>query len=370
MKSFIEEPIFSSRKTIVGIFSLLLLVACLMLVGSQSASAREGIHCGTSNDTNSAECSHGGDRVPWYLVKQYEGLNKTYIQKAKADPMIPQTQKNELANINRNEKSKTEASCAGSAGTGGARVQIIYLRKPHQPKMKYETKTYLREVASGMDAIYINSARKTGGKIRVRWAREANCKVSVKEVVAAKTAKIRTFTGAKKAIKQSGRKSNDRKYLAFVATNNVDWDKVNGGICGQATLRSGKLFHDGPAQNNMNNTRVGFAIVWNGNDRSCWTSWVGTHELNHNLGAVQSTAPHSTLAGHCTDGYDVMCYDDGGVNSGDYNISSCSHYTSLYLLDCGNNDYFHSDPVGHNTYLSTRWNIADSRFLIKRMLTN
>ena len=36
------------------------------------------------------------------------------------------------------------------------------------------------------------------------------------------------------------------------------------------------------------------------------------HEIGHNLGAVQDSAPHSSLAGHCYESLDVMCYADGG----------------------------------------------------------
>ena len=39
-----------------------------------------------------------------------------------------------------------------------------------------------------------------------------------------------------------------------------------------------------------------------------------THELGHNMGAVLMTAPHSTTAGHCTDEYDIMCYNDCSTN--------------------------------------------------------
>ena len=42
------------------------------------------------------------------------------------------------------------------------------------------------------------------------------------------------------------------------------------------------------------------------------------HEVLHTMGAVVSAAPNTSGtnggvgAGHCTDGLDVMCYDDGG----------------------------------------------------------
>lgn len=77
------------------------------------------------------------------------------------------------------------------------------------------------------------------------------------------------------------------------------------------------------------------------------------HELSHTLGAVQNSSPSSTGAGHCTDGADVMCYQDGGPRGGSYNTTTCA--TMIY--DCNKNDYFNASPPNGN-YLATHWNIG------------
>ncbi|MBJ7332153.1 MAG: PKD domain-containing protein, partial [Solirubrobacteraceae bacterium] len=80
------------------------------------------------------------------------------------------------------------------------------------------------------------------------------------------------------------------------------------------------------------------------------------HEVSHNLGAVQDSAPHSTQAGHCFDEEDVMCYDDGGASS------TLTYPCATEAYDCGQDDYFNPAPAG-GTYLATHWNIYNSTFL-------
>lgn len=84
------------------------------------------------------------------------------------------------------------------------------------------------------------------------------------------------------------------------------------------------------------------------------------HELGHTLGAVQTSAPHTTGAGHCIDGRDTMCYNDGGSRGGSYSTGYCS----TEVFDCGKDDYFHAAPAT-GSYLATHWNLAHlgSRYL-------
>lgn len=89
------------------------------------------------------------------------------------------------------------------------------------------------------------------------------------------------------------------------------------------------------------------------------------HELGHNLGAVQNGAPRTSGAGHCTDGRDTMCYDDGGPNSGACQPDfSCSGVCAVEVFDCNKDTYCHANPpVG--SYLDTHWQAChrQTRFL-------
>lgn len=80
------------------------------------------------------------------------------------------------------------------------------------------------------------------------------------------------------------------------------------------------------------------------------------HEVSHNLGAVQDSAPNATGAGHCSDEFDVMCYDDGGPTA------DMTYPCAQQAYDCGADDYFNPAPAP-GSYLDTHWNLYRSTFL-------
>src|SRR4029453_2380371 len=56
------------------------------------------------------------------------------------------------------------------------------------------------------------------------------------------------------------------------------------------------------------------------------------HEISHNLGAVQRSAPHHSASWHCIDEADILCYDDDGAG-GFTPYAACSSSTGQ-LFDC------------------------------------
>lgn len=84
-----------------------------------------------------------------------------------------------------------------------------------------------------------------------------------------------------------------------------------------------------------------------------FSDFIILHEVGHVLGAVQSTTPHSSGGAHCNDGYDVMCYADGGRSS-NYSSTACPEPAPF---DCNHDDYFHPSP-DPGSYLATHWNLA------------
>ena len=88
------------------------------------------------------------------------------------------------------------------------------------------------------------------------------------------------------------------------------------------------------------------------------------HEIGHNIGAVQLSAPHSSEGYHCHDDADLMCYNDGGsyFQVGGQMTFPCAS-TSENLMDCGNDDYYFPGTPPPDHYLASHWNTANSGFL-------
>ncbi len=90
------------------------------------------------------------------------------------------------------------------------------------------------------------------------------------------------------------------------------------------------------------------------------------HEMTHTMGGVQDSAPNSTSAGHCVDGKDIMCYDDLSPEGAGYDDNVCNpaavHGLAM-AYDCNNDDYFNTSPAS-GSYLATRWNVFNSKYLL------
>ena len=86
---------------------------------------------------------------------------------------------------------------------------------------------------------------------------------------------------------------------------------------------------------------------------------IALHELSHNLGAVQDSAPNSSLKSHCTDQWDIMCYRDGGKPMISPPPCQGVYSSSNEAWDCNKNDYFNPAPAP-GSYLATHWNVYNS----------
>ncbi len=232
-------------------------------------------------------------------------------------------------------------SCSGT-GTDGPRVQVLYLREVDTPSRYHDVLPLIRNEIATVDDVFAVSARKTGGDLRVRWVHE-DCVPVVDEVVLPDGTLDRGIENLIEALIARGYTDPDRKYLGFADARQ---------LCGVGTY-----WLDDSPERNANN---GYGAAYSRVDTPCWTGSTSTpaHELMHNLGGVQRSAPSSTTYGHCSDESELMCYDDG---SGSPMRAVCPS-SHGQLFDCRNDDYFSTAPAP-GSYLDTHWNTAVSSFL-------
>lgn len=148
-------------------------------------------------------------------------------------------------------------------------------------------------------------------------------------------------------LRRLGHRDKAAKYLVFY-DDCVSLDEER--TCfsgGQATLE----LDDRPGPRNRNNRGPSYAIDFGGGSdpEPSWTTLL--HEAAHTMGAVQLSAPHTTGRGHCTDGQDIMCYQDHP--GADYDPYVCV----VGAFDCNSDDYFDPTPAP-GSYLDTHWNLG------------
>ncbi|HSX27194.1 MAG TPA: Ig-like domain-containing protein [Patescibacteria group bacterium] len=232
-------------------------------------------------------------------------------------------------------------NCDGD-GTSGKRVQAIYVRASDVVD-RYDTyATSFQQWAANIDATFKDSAAETGGVRSVRWVHDSACNVVVARAVISPNGDD-DLSNTITELKNQGYNRTDRKYLLWTDA---------GVYCGIGTIQ-----YSDATNNNPNNGGPSYARV----DSGCWgkTQPVEAHELMHNLGGVQLSAPHTSGGGHCVDENDRMCYADASGVVLTY-VCSSAHER---LFDCGHDDYFNTNPAA-GSYLASHWNAANSAFLI------
>ncbi len=265
-------------------------------------------------------CTHGPDPAP-------PGVNI----KVSALPADPPSDVGALA-----------VQCDGD-GSSGKRVQVIYARASDRSDRYSTYLTSFRQWAAEADAIYQDSAAATGGTRHIRFVHDAGCTPVVLNVVLS-PAGDDNISNTINELKALGYDRSDRKYMIFMDATV---------LCGQGNIMN----DDQPGAANANNGGPSYGRT----DAGCWSGEVPAHELMHNLGGVQMSAPHTSGGWHCVDEYDRMCYSDSPYYPSMQYI--CSGSSNDRLFDCNHDDYYNTSPPA-NSYLTTHWNAANSQYLI------
>lgn len=227
--------------------------------------------------------------------------------------------------------------CNGD-GTSGNRIAFYYAYFSGQPNQFAAARKGLVNVIERANALVYQSSLAFGAQQSLRIVTGSDC-VPLIRTIQLPAADADSFNAT---VRDAHLTATDRKYVLF--TNTAYY-------CGLGTLD----FDDQPGSDNVNNGGPSWARI----DLGCWTGAVTAHEIFHMLGAVQKSAPHYDGTGHCTDDYDLMCYQSA---DGKPVTVQCPAPVMHQRLDCGGDDYYNPHPAA-GSYLATHWNTANSSFL-------
>ncbi len=229
----------------------------------------------------------------------------------------------------------------------GPSVQMVHAVPDGQPGSP-DAEARLVEAAAWLNGDVVAAAQADGGMRQVRFATDADCRVSVVRVTyRADPGVMDVVVAIRDALQAAGHARPDRLYLTWADGQAAAPE--DDGTCGLANRRR----DDRPAPEGQapDTPLYGMLLDDCADPR---TSPGMLHELFHMLGAAQESAPHFAGAGHVSDGHDLMAVGADGT--------ACPDPQAAFLADCGNDDYFAIDPAP-GTYLATHWNAADSAYL-------
>lgn len=231
---------------------------------------------------------------------------------------------------------------------GLPRLRVFYMYPRDRPgrwsaAMYDRVRGYMRQMSH---QLYGDALASSGGAVGADYRVRCNSAgtIHVTRVRSSTTAARDDFATIQQDLKRAGHDSPDGKYLVFYD------DPAQGGLCGIGNISN----DDRKSAENRNNLGPHYGVVYgNASGKTCWGPRVAMHENGHNMGAVQYDAPYSSGdRWHCNDGFDIMCYADGGDRS-DLSNDRCA----VRIFDCGKDTYFDAltEP---SEWLRHHWNIG------------
>lgn len=210
-------------------------------------------------------------------------------------------------------------------------IQVLYAYQIRTPDRSAERLPMIQDLVRKANGIFHDEGVRTGGDMDLR-VRCSDGEVHIETVPLA--VREIDFTQITTELRAHGYTLRDAKYWVWVEGRHPTWGGQG------STTRDTR-----PIAGNAANGGPMYALTYGYDSTRIWL-----HELGHNLGAVQTITPNSTGAGHCNDGWDIMCYDDSGPKA-DFRWVC----TDRQWWDCNHDDYFHSRPA-EGAYLWDHWN--------------
>jgi len=265
----------------------------------------------------------------------------------------PRTAPASTAEMQRLAAASREFTCDGD-GTSGRRVEVLYAHAPDRPNRYRDVVGGIRAIVADVQFEFADSAEVHGSlaPLMPRFVHSrpqgGDCRPVVADVTLPSAGDDDSFAATIQALTGMGYDDPSRRYLVMM-------DSSAG--CGV-----GQYWDDDTADPTANRNNRVLQPLFSRIDAPCW-DWAETHELVHNLGGVQDSAPNATGFGHCNDEYDLLCYDDGGPSVALRVTSACGSRDPWdRRLDCNGDDYFNPNPRP-GSYLDLHWNVADSAWL-------
>jgi sugar lactone lactonase YvrE len=233
----------------------------------------------------------------------------------------------------------------------GNRIIPVYTHRPGDPAPTPVGQ--IRSIVQRMNwKINQQSSLSSGGARPVQMA--VDCSGSTINVYNVATANnnFSTISTAVESLFGKPSDANAVKYLVF----EPELAQENPNIAGLGERRVDTT----KSYTNQNARFSATAVLYEG----AWEVHTTIHELMHTLGASQgdsaSPPPFATVGGHCSDGIDILCYNDGSAGSGSYAETRCSAAAGYgspegVPIDCGNDTYFDTLPE-KGSWLDTHWN--------------
>jgi hypothetical protein len=260
------------------------------------------------------------------------------------------------------------APCPGN-GVAGRRIRVFY-GYPQGTKNRVETRRPTIRAAIALADQNLDEATSgvEGQHYRFYCARDRLVTVTAVKLLPIGADGTYTFQDVIRSLRRQrqlglGRTNHSAPRFAYSVF--VDHIACCYPYAGQASLR---LDDEPDPSTNLNNSTEGgarYSMVRLGFPVHAEADYF-QHEIGHNLGAVQLSAPHTSGAGHCYDGSDVMCYDDGGpyFQDGGALTDTCDPMPSgLPVWDCGADDYYDGGTPAPGSYLADHWNLKRSGWL-------